>query len=217
VTDGAPNKAAAQPDDLLPSGESNATASNEQGLAGSYTLEIDSKGAIAVSYAYRPLAPGAIVSEAGLSLVAPAGMAEFRWVGQGPYAGYPGKDQLNEFGIYHLNRADIRFQGNRRQTELAVLSDASGAGFALALPAADVAVERHGARTLLSHNAVIGGLGNKGTQPETVIALDKVGEISGRFVLLPLAGAWPQSLQGWVGAPGAAGEVLRPFWHSYDQ
>ena len=58
---------------------------------------------------------------------------------------------------------------------------------------------------------------NKGTQPETIVALDKVGEISGRFVLLPLAGAWPDALQGWVGAPGAAGEVLQPFFHSYDQ
>lgn len=217
VTDTAPNKAAALPDDLLPGGGAYATASKEQGLSGGYTLEIDGNGAITVSYAYRPLAPGAIVSEAGLSLVAPAGMGELRWIGQGPYAGYPGKDQLNEFGIYHLNRDDIRFQGNRRQTELAVLSDAGGAGFALALPAADVAVERHGARTLLSHNALIGGLGNKGTAPETVVALDQVGAISGRFVLLPLAGAWPQALQGWIGAPGAAGEVLKPFLHSYDQ
>ena len=210
-------KNAALPDDLLPPGDAHAVLSKEQGLSGGYTLEIDGKGAIAVSYAYRPLAPGAIVSEAGLSLVAPAGIGEFRWIGQGPYAGYPGKDQLNEFGVYHLNRADLRFQGNRRQTELAVLSDAAGAGFALALPAADVAVERHGERTLLSHNAVIGGLGNKGTQPETIVALDKVGEISGRFVLLPLAGAWPDALQGWVGAPGAAEEVLQPFFHSYDQ
>jgi len=210
-------KNAALPDDLLPTGDAHAVLSKEQGLSGAYTLEIDGKGAIAVSYAYRPLAPGAVVSEAGLSLVAPAGIGEFRWIGQGPYAGYPGKDQLNEFGVYHLNRADLRFQGNRRQTELAVLSDAAGAGFALALPAADVAVERHGARTLLSHNAVIGGLGNKGTQPETIVALDKVGEISGRFMLLPLTGAWPAALQGWVGAPGAAGEVLQPFFHSYDQ
>lgn len=210
-------KNAALPDDLLPIGDASAAISKEQGLSGVYTLEIDGQGAIAVSYAYRPLAPGAIVSEAGLSLVAPAGMGEFRWIGQGPYAGYPGKDQLNEFGIYHLNRDDIRFQGNRRQTELAVLSDVAGAGFALALPAADVAVERHGARTLLSHNAVIGGLGNKGTQPETIVALDKVGEISGRFMLLPLTGAWPDALQGWLGAPGAAGEVLQPFLHSYDQ
>lgn len=32
-------------------------------------------------------------------------LAEFRWIGQGPYAGYPGKDRLNEFGLFHLNRA----------------------------------------------------------------------------------------------------------------
>jgi hypothetical protein len=36
-------------------------------------------------------------------------------------------------------------------------------------------------------------------------------------MLLPLVGAWADALQGWAGAPGAAGEVLKPFVHSYDQ
>ena len=209
--------ATALPDDLVPTGASAAAATPDQGLTGGYELEIDSRGALTVSYTYRPLNSGAIVSEAGLSVVAPTGASELRWIGQGPYAGYPGKDQLNEFGIYHLGRDDLRFQGNRRQTELTVLTDAGGAGFALATPAADVAVERHGARTLLSHNAVIGGLGNKGTQPETIVALDAGANISGRFVVLPLGGAWPRALQDWLGAPGAAAEVVQPFFHSYDQ
>lgn len=218
----APRTAAtAPPDDLVPTGASAAATTADQGLTGGYELEIDGRGALTVHYAYRPLKTGAIASEAGLSVVAPAGSGELRWIGQGPYAGYPGKDQLNEFGLYHLARDDIRFQGNRRQTELAVLTDAGGAGFALAMSAADVAVdvaaERHGARTLLSHNALIGGLGNKGTQPETIVALDAGANISGRFVLLPLGGAWPQALQGWLGAPGAAVDVVKPFFHSYDQ
>jgi len=217
VADIAKKPATALPDDLVPGGTGAAAATPDQGLMGGYELEIDQRGAITASYAYQPLQPGAVVAEAGLSVVAPAGSGHLRWIGQGPYAGYPGKDQLNEFGIYHLNRDDIRFPGNRRQTELALLTDAGGAGFALAMPAADVAVERHGARTLLSHNAVIGGLGNKGTQPETTVALDHGKHFSGRFVLLPLGAAWPQALQGWLGAPGAAVEVARPFFHSYDQ
>ena len=98
-----------------------------------------------------------------------------------------------------------------------MLTAAGGAGFALAMPAADVAVERHGARTLLSHNALIGGLGNKGTQPETMAALDAGAKISGQFVLLPLDGAWSQPLQDWFGPPGAAVQIFKPFVHSYDQ
>jgi beta-galactosidase len=180
-------------------------------------LEIDAGGSIAVSYDFAPVNARGRLSEAGLSVVAPQGMQDLRWIGQGPYAGYPGKDRLNEFGIHRLQRDDLRFQGNRRGTELALLTTQAGAGFAFAMPAADVAVERDGERTLLSHNALIGGLGNKGTSPETRIALDRPVRIAGSFTLVPIAGAWPAGLVRRLGTPGGAQEVFKPFHHSYDQ
>jgi beta-galactosidase len=188
-----------------------------EGFQGGYVLEIDAGGSIAVSYDFVPVNARGSLSEAGLSVVAPGGAADLRWIGQGPYAGYPGKDRLNEFGLHRLQRDDLRFQGNRRGTELALLTDAGGAGFAFAMPAADVAVERDGERTLLSHNALIGGLGNKGTAPETRIALDKPVRIAGSFTLTPIAGAWPAALTRWFGTPGGKQDVLKPFYHSYDQ
>ncbi|MGH8853010.1 MAG: glycoside hydrolase family 2 TIM barrel-domain containing protein [Telluria sp.] len=188
-----------------------------EGFHGGYTLDIDAAGAIAVSYEFVTVNAQGALSEAGLSVLAPAGADDLRWIGQGPYAGYPGKDRLNEFGIHRLHRDDLRFQGNRRATELALLTSAGGAGFAFAMPAADVAVERDGKRTLLSHNALIGGLGNKGTAPETRIVLDQPVRIAGAFTLYPLAGAWPAPLARWFGAPGTAQKVFKPFHHSYDQ
>lgn len=192
-------------------------AATGEGFRGGFELAIDAGGAIAVSYQFVPVNASGALSEAGLSVVAPAGMGELRWIGQGPYSGYPGKDKLNEFGLHHLNRGDLRFQGNRRETELALLTTAGGAGFAFAMPAADVAVERDGARTLLSHNALIGGLGNKGTSPENTIALDKPVRIAGAFTLAPVAGVWPSALVRWFGKPAPARDVFRPFYHSYDQ
>jgi beta-galactosidase len=161
--------------------------------------------------------PPACLSEAGLTVSAPAGAGEFRWIGQGPHAGYPGKDVLNEFGLFHLNRADLRFQGNRRGTELALLTGAGGAGFALAMAPGDVAVERDGERTLLSHNALIGSLGNKGTTPEVTHHAETTSRIAGAFVLVPLTHRWPAALVRWFGKPAAAQDVYRPFFHSYDQ
>ncbi|MYN06782.1 glycoside hydrolase family 2 TIM barrel-domain containing protein [Pseudoduganella aquatica] len=212
---------AAGADDLLPGASGAASASKlgsgKGGLAGGYQLEIAANGSIAVSYDYASFDAVGSMSEAGLSVLAPAGTDEFRWIGQGPYAGYPGKDRLNEFGLYHLNRADLRFQGNRRETELAVLSSAGGAGFALATPAADVAVERNGDGTLLSHNALIASPGNKGTTPEIAIPLDAPRRIAGSFTLLPVSDAWPSPLVRWFGKPVAAKDVFKPFVHSYDQ
>lgn len=119
--------------------------------------------------------------------------------------------------MYHLNRADLRFQGNRRETELALLTSAGGAGFALSMPAADVAVERSADGTLLSHNALIASPGNKGTTPEIAIPLDASPRVAGAFTLVPVPGAWPSALARWFGQPAAAKDVFKPFYHSYDQ
>ncbi|OAM89922.1 glycoside hydrolase family 2 [Termitidicoccus mucosus] len=188
-----------------------------QSLTGGYTARIASNGVITIDYDYAPAGAKGLLAEAGLSLVLPPELTEFRWIGDGPYAGYPGKDRLNEFGLFHLSREDLRFQGNRRATELALLTAPGGAGVALATDASDVAVERAGAQTLLSHNAVIGGLGNKFTSPEKTIKLETLSRISGRFSILPLDAGWPAALKRYFGEPAAARDVFRPYYHSYDQ
>jgi beta-galactosidase len=189
----------------------------EQAFVGGYRIEPKANGALAISYEFKVTDAKGSLSEAGLSVLVPTGFNEFRWIGQGPYAGYPGKDRLNEFGLFHLNREDLRFQGNRRETELAMLTDAKGDGLALAMAAGDMAVERQGDATLLSQNAVIGGLGNKGTRPESTIALSDGLHVAGSFTLLPVGAAWPAALVRWFGKPAAADNVFRPFYHSYDQ
>lgn len=191
--------------------------SPRKAFTGACRLTIAPNGTIAVRYDFETEAQKGMLAEAGLSVVAPPGNGEFRWIGQGPYAGYPGKDQLNEFGIFHLNRADLRFQGNRRGTEVALLTSADGAGVAMALAPGDAAVERKEEQTLLSHNALLGGLGNKGTAPEVTIALAEPLRISGAFALVPLPGQWPAQLVRWFGKPAPARNVYQPFHHSYDQ
>jgi beta-galactosidase len=123
---------------------------------------------------------------------------------------------LNEFGLWHLNRADLNFSGNRRQVELAVLTNPAGAGVLLGGTGMDVAVERVGEDTIFSHNAVLSGRGTKFVGPDDVIKAETAPRIAGRFTLLPLAAAWPAPLTAWFGAPTAA-KPFQPYYHSYDQ
>ena len=88
-----------------------------QFFVGEHTMLISRKGFIEVSYDYKPLNCDGALLEAGMSFLAPAEASELHWIGQGPFAGFPGKDRLNDFGIYHLNSRDIRFQGNRRAVD----------------------------------------------------------------------------------------------------
>ena len=83
-----------------------------------------------------------------------------------------------ESGLFHLNREGLRFQGNRRETDHALLTTPAGTGVALVTTAGDAAVERDGDTTLLSHNAVIGGLGTKDTLPETTVDAEKTPHIT---------------------------------------
>ncbi len=190
----------------------------KQGFVGGYQAEIAPSGAITISYDYAPTNAKGELPEAGLSLVLPAEMTEFRWIGQGIYAGYPGKDRLNEFGLFHLSREDLRFQGNRRETELAMLTTPAGAGVALATTvAADVSVERDGDKTRLSHNAAISSPGNKAWPPEKPVNAGKIVHVAGSFTLVLLDVSWPAELTRWFGKPSAASEVFHPFYHSYDQ
>ncbi len=190
----------------------------EQALVGSYQADISPGGAIAISYDYAATNAQGVLLEAGLSVVLPDSLSEFRWIGQGPYPAYPGKERLDEFGLFHLNREDLHFQGNRRETELALLTNPTGAGVALAMTTpADVAVERNDNQTFLNHNAVISALGNKGWLPETLVDVAKTPHLAGSFTLVPLDDKWPAALTRWFGKPAAARKVFRPFYHSYDQ
>jgi beta-galactosidase len=189
----------------------------DQSLAGEYTLLVTRTGAIEIAYDYTPLNATGSVLEAGLALVLPAKFSEFRWLGQGPYAGYPGKDRLNEFGLHHLTRDDIRFQGNRRGVELGVLASSSGDGVLLAGTTMELAVENTTNEVVLSQNALIAGRGNKGGDPETQIKAEEIKHIAGKFTLLPLTGKWPAPLTAWFGQPDQTAALQKPFYRSYDQ
>ncbi len=187
-----------------------------QALAGDVSLLVKPDGAIGVDYSYRPVGGHGLLLEAGVGLLVPGTASEFQWFGAGPFAGYPGKDALNEFGRYHLNRNDLYFQGNRRAVEVALLTTPAGQGLAIGGDAMDVAVERTGDDTIFSHNAVISGRGTKFNGPEVFVKAEDVGTIKGHFTLLPLAPAWPDRLTSWFGTPTAA-EPVQPYFHSYDQ
>lgn len=189
----------------------------EQFLEGEQTVSIAPNGAIEIVYDYVPVNGSGVFLEAGLSLVVPASASEFRWVGQGPYPGYPGKDRLNEFGVHHLNRDDLNFQGNRREVTVAALTDPKGNGVLLSFEPSDVAVENTSDGTVFSQNVVLSGRGNKGGTPELSFKAEDLKHIAGKFTLTPLEAKWPAAVSRWFGKPGATVPVLHPFYRSYDQ
>ncbi len=188
-----------------------------QALVGGFSATIRPDGAIDIAYEFTPLNATGRFTEAGVSFIGPPTASEFRWIGAGPYAGSPGKDVLNEFGVFHLNREDLFFGGNRRETEVAILSSPTGVGFALLASPSDIAVESVPEGVVLSHNALLAGRGNKGVQAETLVRAAEVERIRGRFSIVTLGTRWPTTLTRWVGPPEESAPPHRPFYRSYDQ
>lgn len=195
-----------------------------ESVLGGYKLLVTEIGTLEVSYSYKPIAATGEVLEAGFAIGVPASQSEFRWIGEGPYAGYPGKDRLNEYGIHHLNREDLYFPGNRRGVELALLTRPQGDG--LIIMGADpitIDVENKKDMIILSHLALVPGEeGNSADQGENVdvssrLKADSIDKVAGRFTLVPLNRSWPHSLVSWFGDPEKRVETKKPFLRSYDQ
>ncbi|HET7535789.1 MAG TPA: beta-galactosidase domain 4-containing protein, partial [Candidatus Didemnitutus sp.] len=185
----------------------------EQSLEGETTLLLRATGMIDVSYDWVPANGKGLLLEAGLEMRLPPEASQFEWVGAGPFPGYPGKDALNEFGRYQLHRDDLNFSGNRRDVELASLTDTRDVGVLL-LPGkpADIAVERIESGTILSHNALVSGRGTKFVGPDTFIKAEAAPHLIGKFALLPMTSAMSND-----SAAKAEIKPFKPYLHSYDQ
>ncbi|MFV0290798.1 MAG: glycoside hydrolase family 2 TIM barrel-domain containing protein [Mangrovibacterium sp.] len=193
---------------------------SDEVLEGFYELTIHPTGEIGVDYSYKPTNTTGAFAEAGLSLVVPDVYSELRWIGDGPYPAFPGSDRLGEFGIYHLNKEDLYFQGNHRNVEVSMLTKPSGSGIALLNHNdTDVAIEKDGKEQLVwSQNVLISSIGNKlGGGTETKVNADAYPTIAGGFIIVLLDDKWAGQLVKWFEKPAAAQNVFAPFYHSYDQ
>lgn len=194
-----------------------------QSLRGGYALRFRRDGTIKVSYDYLPVSPDGEATQLGFSISAPPARSEFRWLGQGPYAGYAGKDRQNEYGAFHLGAGDLYLPGNRREVELAALGSPAGAGLLFAGTNLTLDVEETPAGTQLTHLAVVPGEhGDDEGKGENVNVSSRL-RMSGRkrflgsFILLPLGDTWPQALTDALGRPGDAAKPFKPFLRSYDR
>ena len=182
---------------------------------GTVTL-VKTKGeALRIHYSLTPQGKGQIV-EAGLTVRMPEATVA-RWIGNGPYAAYPGKSRLSEFGVWQLNAEDVYFPGNRLDVSMMMLTDAQGAGTAFwpLDKGANFSLERYDGKVCVSHCMAVSKPYNKANRPSYVKLND--GPIKGTFELQAVGYQWSEAMQKVLGAPTKKVQTYAPFYHSYDQ
>ena len=193
-----------------------------QRMEGIIQYSISSSG-IDVEYTFAPAEDtdlSGVFLEAGIAFHLPAKFTEFRWTGNGPYADYPNKSYLNDFGIHHLNRDDLYFQGNRSDVEVAILSSPTDGQAVVVIPRDNkhIAVKRIKDRLQISHNALVSGRGTKFKVPLTLKQAQHVNKISGSLRIVPIANNdWPEEFLSVFGTLEKSVPAFQPFYNSYEQ
>jgi len=146
---------------------------------------VKEEGRLAVEYELAPRGCTGYVQELGIGFKMSNGMGKVEWIGEGPYASYPGKSELSERGIWSLERGDRYFAGNRMHVDVVVLRDERGNGLGLIGRDENVSWEEAGESALLwSHNLKVAGMGTKGSLPRSLVPMQQIDKLTGHFWLL---------------------------------
>ena len=102
------------------------------------------------------------IPELGLAYLLDSCIDRVQWIGEGPYASYPGRRKANRYGVWALQKDDIYFEGNRMDVEACYLSDKDGNGIVIAADSTmNVNFEQTDQGILVSVNAAVSGQGPK--------------------------------------------------------
>lgn len=146
---------------------------------------------------------------------------DFRWLGCGPYASYPGRSMLSWYGCHHLQGDDIYFPGNRMNVTAAMLYDNSGKALTIVpcgWSSGNVCVERDSDGTInLSYNAVpIASPFNKNIWPEGTVSTQSL-LVDGEFDMVVTDGQLSPYLRSFLVGNTKDEPVHKPYYNSYDQ
>lgn len=146
---------------------------------------------------------------------------DFRWLGFGPYACYPGRSLLSWYGCHHLQCDDIYFPGNRMNVTAAMLRNNPGKIMAVVpcgWSSGNVCVERNSDGTInLSHNSVpIASPFNKNIWPEGTTSTQNL-HTDGEFDLLLTDGEPSPYLRSFLYGNAKEQPASKPYYNSYDQ
>ena len=146
-----------------------------------------------VSYTLIPDSTDTFLSELGVAFLLDASIDRVQWMGQGPYASYPGRHQANRYGFWAKHMDDLYFEGNRMGVDAALFSDKDGNGLLVVGDSLNICFEQTDRGIVMTVNAAVSGLGPKFARTAFPIISKEVGTVSGEFRLYRVtADSWPQ-------------------------
>lgn len=166
-----------------------------------------------VSYTLTPDSTDTFISELGVAFLLDASFDRVQWIGQGPFASYPGRYKANRYGFWAKHKDDIYFEGNRMGVDAALFSDSEGNGLLVVGDCLNMNFEQTDRGIVMTVNAAVAGQGPKFSRTAFPVFSKEVGTMTGKFRLYRVdSDSWPQIFA----SPQSVPAPLRPFITQYD-
>lgn len=142
-------------------------------IIGRYLLPLDNKDVAAdvqtkaiaggqeVTFTLTPDTADVFRAELGLAYLLDKDIDRVQWIGQGPYASYPGRYKANRYGFWAKEKDDIYFEGNHGGIDAAFFSDEDGNGLLVVGDSLDLNFEQTDKGIVMTVNAAVSGQGPK--------------------------------------------------------
>lgn len=153
------------------------------------------------------------LSEVGVAYLLPKEIDRIQWIGNGPYASYPGRRRSVSYGLWSMCMDDIYFEGNRMGVDAIWLSDKDGNGYVFYCQDGNFNVEQTDKGIILTVNAYVSGQGPK-------FATTTFGvwshEMKPKSLEYYIARTSNDNMPSVFGDPSKISDPFRPFVKQYD-
>lgn len=170
-------------------------------------------GKVSYSLSVVPDSLRRLLTEVGVAYLLPSGIDRVQWIGNGPYASYPGRKRSVSYGYWSMHKDDIYFEGNRMGVDAIWLSDKDGNGYVFYCKDGNFNLEQTDKGIILTVNAAVSGQGPKFAATAFGVWSDKLQPQSGEFFM---ARTSADEMPGLFSHPSQVKEPFRPFLKQYD-
>ena len=166
-----------------------------------------------VCYTLTPDSTNVFLSELGIAYLLDSSFDRVQWIGQGPFASYPGRHQANRYGFWAKHMDDLYFEGNRMGVDAALFSSRDGNGLLIVGDSLNMNFEQSDRGIVMTVNVAVSGQGPKFARSAFPVISKEVGTLSGNFRIYRIdASSWPKIFD----RPQAVPAPFHPFVTQYD-
>ena len=169
-----------------------------------------------MSFSLMPDTANVFRAELGLAFLLDASIDRLQWLGQGPFASYPGRHQACRYGIWSKQLGDLYLEGNHGGIDAALLTDSEGNGLLVVGDSLDLNFEQTDRGLVLTINAAVAGQGPKFRRTAFPTQADNTPHTASCSIYRVSAGQWPAAARRLFVRPASIAEPFHPYATQYD-